>query len=65
MKAFFVIILVIGLIAAWWLLLGAIIAFLWNALLVGALQLALPTINLWAGIGIVILLTIVGSFFRR
>lgn len=57
--------LIAGLVAVYFILVGAIFAFLWNAILVGALALSLPTINLWVGIGIVALISLIGSFFRR
>lgn len=56
--------LVIAIMIAWIFIAGAVIAFLWNAVLVDALALSLPTINLWVGMGIAALLWVVGGFFR-
>ena len=57
-------VLIVALFVAWLFVAGAVIAFLWNAVLVDALALSLPTINLWVGMGIAALLWIFGSFFR-
>lgn len=47
------------------LVVGAVIAFLWNWILVDTFKFDIPTLNLWTGLGLAILVSIVVGFFRR
>lgn len=44
--------------------LGAIVAFLWNFVIVDSLHATTNTLNLWSGTGLVLLINIIAGFFR-
>lgn len=49
---------------AYCLFMGAVLAFLWNWIVVDTLQITTATLNLWTGIGLAFLLGIIGGFFK-
>jgi hypothetical protein len=44
--------------------LGALTAFLWNEVIVGALHFTDYTLDLWTGVGLYVLISIIGGAFR-
>ena len=62
-EAFGACLLMLAAVAGISVLVGGIFAFLWNAALAPTLNLG--TLDLWSGTGVVFLLWLVASFFRR